>query len=224
MLRKLAQKPIPSTTSGSTAIGMSIEAALGIPPNSSKAPDYKGIELKSARNNKNRSTLFAQVADWNLSKCKSSAEILDNYGYQREEDFRLYCTVSTKQANSQGLKFIYDEGNDVLQECHSDGQQVAAWPGNLLRGRLLEKHRETFWIQADSIDIGGKEHFILKSVVHTRSPMLSQLMPLIASGVVTMDHLIKRKDGRVQEKGPLFKLHKDALKLLFPTPQRHSLT
>ena len=46
-----------------TAIGRTIEHALGIPINSSPLPDYKGIELKAARLNKisNRTNLFAQV-------------------------------------------------------------------------------------------------------------------------------------------------------------------
>ncbi len=223
LLRELAKTPIPATTTGSTAIGMSIEAALGIPPNSSKQPDYKGIELKSGRSDKNRTNLFAQVADWELSTCKSSAQILDQYGYARDKDFRLYCTISTKKPNSQGLQFVYDEGRDLLEEIDSGGQQVAAWPGRLLRERLQEKHRETFWIQADSIQLDGEENFLLRSVIHTRSPLLNQLMPLISSGVVTMDHLIKRKDGRVSEKGPLFKLAKANLKLLFPTPISYDL-
>lgn len=225
LLRELAKKPIPATTSGSTAVGMAIENALGITPNSSKKPDYKGIEIKSGRSPKVRSNLFAQVADWKLSERKSSADILDGYGYSREDDFRLYCTIRANKPNSQGLAFHYDEGNDLLVETHSDGANVASWPGNLLRGRLKEKHSETFWIKAESEVINGVEHFSLISVVHTKAPLLNQLMPLLASGVITMDHLIKRTaDGRVREKGPLFKIDKANLKLLFPAPVEYSLT
>jgi hypothetical protein len=42
-------------------------------------------------------------------------------------------------------------------------------------------------------------------------------MNLLQAGVVTMDHLIKQKsDGRVSEKGPLFKLEPSDFGLLFP--------
>lgn len=231
-LKELAKKPIKAIGHGDTTVGMSIECALGIPPNSSKQPDYKGIELKSGRGNKNktRTTLFAQVADWSNSHCKSSAEILDKYGYQREEDFKLYCTLSTQQKNSQGLRFEIKE--DMLYEWHiteKNGKElkepVAVWNGSMLRSRLHEKHSETFWIEVESIFINGEEYFNLKSIIHTKSPLLNQLMPLIENGVITMDHLIKRnaKNNRVSEKGPLFKIDKRNLELLFPKPVKYDL-
>lgn len=233
-LKELAKKPIKAIGYGDTTVGMSIECALGIPPNSSKQPDYKGIELKSGRGNKNktRTTLFAQVADWSNSYCKSSAQILDKYGYQRDDDFKLYCTLSALQKNSQGLKFEIRE--DLLYEiyeyisprgCETKKQDVAVWHGSILRARLYEKHSETFWIEVESIVIDGEEYFELKSVIHTKSPLLNQLMPLIEKGVITMDHLIKRnaKNNRVSEKGPLFKIDKRNLALLFPKPVKYSL-
>ncbi|KXI26776.1 MvaI/BcnI family restriction endonuclease [Paraglaciecola hydrolytica] len=224
-LKGLAKQPLPALRSGSTGIGFTIETMLGIAANSSKEPDYDGIEIKSGRGATTRTTLFAQVPDWAKSPCKKSAEILNKYGYEREEDFKLYCTLSTLKENSQGLSFIYDESKDELQEWHNKTDLVAVWPGKLLRSRLTEKHAETFWIEASSEVIEGVEHFHLKSVTHTKRPMVSQLLPLIQSGVITMDHLIKRKGktNRVSEKGPLFKMNKRDLELLFPAPKTYSL-
>lgn len=226
-LRAIATRPLPASTVGDTAIGRAIETALGIDQNPSKNPDYKGIEIKSARQgkSKNRSTIFAQVPDWEQSSLKSSAEILDTYGYQRGTDFKLYCTLSTQTTNSQGLKFeILDDG-DTLASVHMEDGEVARWTGELLRKRLLEKHKETFWIKATSVNIGGVEHFNLLSVIHTRNPSLDQLMPLIEQGVITMDHLIKRKNGTgsVSEKGPLFKMKPAFLGLLFSEPVEYTL-
>jgi len=225
-LKLIAKKPLAAIGTGNTSIGMTIEHALGIPANSSKKPDYKGIEIKSGRGGKTRTTLFAQVADWSRSSCKKSAEILERYGYQREEDFKLYCTLNTQKVNSQGLAFNYDDKSDELHEYHVDDGPVAIWTGDMLRGRLQEKHAETFWIQAESEIVEGQEYFHLKSVVHTKRPLINQLMPLIQSGVVTMDHLIKRTGGdkpKVSEKGPLFKMDKRNLSLLFPEPVTYSL-
>ncbi len=222
-LKQIAKAPIRATMVGDTAIGMAIENALGIPANSSKKPDYKGIELKGGRGKKTRSNLFAQVADWSISPLKSSSEILEKYGYQRGEDFKLYCTISSQKTNSQGLSFYYDESNDNLVEKDINGNVIAIWPGSLLRSRLLEKHNETFWIQATSIMIDGIEHFNLHTVTHTRQPLVSQLLPLIQAGVITMDHLIKRKGGSAAEKGPLFKINKSDLSFLFPEPKTYSL-
>jgi hypothetical protein len=224
LLVEIAKNPIKADVKGDTAVGMAVEKALKISANSSKNPDYKGIELKSGRLGKSRTTLFAQVADWELSPCTSSAQILDKYGYQREGAFKLYCTLSTKTTNSQGLKFKFDEKAEQLLECHGK-DVVAIWPADILKKRLLEKHAETFWIGAESVEINGEEHFNLKSVTHTQKPLEGQLIPLIESGVITMDHLIKRVEltGRTSEKGPLFKIKKRDLKLLFPEPRTYSL-
>ena len=62
-LRIIAQGgAIPSIVDADTSVGRTLETALGIDINSSKEPDYKGIELKSFRSNRrNKKNLFAQV-------------------------------------------------------------------------------------------------------------------------------------------------------------------
>jgi len=57
-------------------------------------------------------------------------------------------------------------------------------------------------------------------VEHTKKPIVSQFDILIEQGIITLDHLIKRKStGSVVEKGPLFKIKPNALGLLFPPSQ-----
>ncbi|MHA8059387.1 MvaI/BcnI family restriction endonuclease [Aquirufa nivalisilvae] len=228
LLNKIAANgPVPAMLQADTAIGRTLETLLGIDINSSKKPDYKGIELKSYRDKRgNRKNLFAQVPDWNLSKFKSSAEILNAFGYSRGEDFKLYCTVSSIIRNSQGLKLKMD--NEISQLIENSDKSVVGdfvvWSLETLHKRLLEKHNETFWIAADSINIDGKEHFQYKKVEHTRKPIISQFDILLEQGIVTLDHLIKRKStGSVVEKGPIFKIKPNALDLLFPPSQSYSL-
>lgn len=228
LLNEIASKgPIPAMLNADTAIGRTLETLLGIDINSSKMPDYKGIELKSYRDKKgNRKNLFAQVPDWNLSKFKSSAEILNNFGYSRGEDFKLYCTVSALVRNSQGLTLKLDSKINQLLE-NSDQANIGdfiAWNLETLHNRLLEKHNETFWIAADSIIIDNKEHFQFKKVEHTRKPIVTQFDILLEQGIITLDHLIKRKpNGSVVEKGPIFKIKPNSLDLLFPPCQSYSL-
>jgi len=213
-----------------TAIERTLETALGIAINSAKEPDYKGIELKSYRRRKgareNRKTLFAQVPNWKISKFKSSREILDGFGYQRGEDFKLYCTVSTRGSNSQGLSFALDDKSGTLNEV-SDRRDLGAfatWYLADLRATLQKKHNETFWVSADVRDVGGRDHFRFRDVIHTRKPIASQFDILIEQGEITMDHLIKRNArGRVSEKGPLFKINSPSLELLFPPSMTYAL-
>lgn len=228
LLNKIAAKgPVPAMLQADTAIGRTLETLLGIDINSSKKPDYKGIELKSYRDKRgNRKNLFAQVPDWNLSKFKSSGEILNAFGYSRGEDFKLYCTVSTLVRNSQGLKLKMDNEISRLIE-NSDKASVGdfvVWGLETLHKRLLEKHNETFWIAADSVTIGGQEHFQYKKVEHTKKPIVSQFDILLEQGIITLDHLIKRKPtGSVVEKGPIFKIKPNALDFLFPPSKSYSL-
>lgn len=227
-LRKIAESgPIKSLLDADTSVGRTLETALGIDINSSKKPDYKGIELKSFRANKgNRKNLFAQVPNWKLSKFKSSAEILDAFGYQRDDDFKLYCTVSTQTRNSQGLKLKLDDEIEQLIE-NSDKPEIGdfvIWTLEKLHKRLLKKHNETFWISAKTVISDGKKYFNYVSVEHTRKPIPSQFDILLEQGIITVDHLIKRtKTGGAREKGPLFKIKPNSLDLLFPPSKKYSL-
>ena len=229
LLNKISSRgPVPAMLKADTAIGRTLETLLGIDINSSKKPDYKGIELKSYRDKKgNRKNLFAQVPDWNLSKFKSSAEILNNFGYNRGDDFKLYCTVSALVRNSQGLTLKMDSKINQLLE-NSDKSHIGdfiAWNLDTLHNRLLEKHNETFWIAADSIMINNLEHFQFKKVEHTKKPIVTQFDILLEQGIITLDHLIKRKPtGSVVEKGPIFKIKPNSLDLLFPPSQSYHLT
>jgi len=220
--------PIPALLNADTGIGRTLETLLGININSSKQPDYKGIELKAYRSKReNRKNLFAQVPDWKNSKFKSSAEVLNNFGYQRGQDFKLYCSVSSKTRNSQGLQLKIDNNSSRLFENSSkpDIGDFICWPLEILHQRLLEKHNETFWISAEtSFDLTGKEYFHFKSVEHTRKPIVAQFDILLEQGSITLDHLIKKNSkGKVKEKGPLFKIESKSLNLLFPPSQLYSL-
>ncbi len=232
MLRKIANAgPTPSIVDADTSVGRTLETALGININSSKEPDYKGIELKSFRKKKtssrqNRKNLFAQVPNWKLSKFKSSTEILNNFGYNRGDDFKLYCTVSAITRNSQGLNLRID--NDIKQVIeNSDKPEVGdfvVWTLDKLHNRLKSKHKETFWVEAESTRINGLEHFQYKFVEHTRKPITSQFDLLIEQGIITIDHLIKRTaTGSGKEKGPFFKMESKGIELLFPPSESYNL-
>ncbi len=166
------------------------------------------------------------MPDWNLSKFKSSAEILDNFGYWRENGFKLYCTVSTINTNSQGLSLKLNTDIKQLIE-RSEKPEIGdfvVWTLDTLHSRLREKHRETFWVEADSKIIDGKEHFLFTEVEHTKGPITSQFDILIEQGIITLDHLIKRNlKGKVFEKGPLFKIKQNGLELLFPPSENYKL-
>jgi hypothetical protein len=232
-LRVISNKGyIRALGAGDTAIGMSIEGALGIKPNSLRKPDYKGIEIKSGRSSlagvtRTRTTLFACVPNWTISLCKSSNDILQRFGYLRGGQFKLYCTVSAKAPNSVGLMFEVDNLNNLLSEVFARGtpREVAIWDMNTLEDRLLQKHDKTFWVKARTHYINCVEHFELLSVQYTERPNIPQFGRMLQDGTITMDHLIKRKPtGGANEKGPLFKIWpKNIPELFLGEPRTYDL-
>jgi hypothetical protein len=217
---------IHSVGSADTTVGMLLESELGIRANSSKAPDYKGIEIKAARADRmNRHNLFAKVPNWAKSTLKSSQNILDRFGYQKDGRQQLYCTVAADRPNPQGLFLSVDQKGENLWEksVFDDVPFVAVWPVEELRSSLLAKHSETFWVGASSRRTSTGEEFHFTTVEYTSNPIVEQLIPLVNSRHVTMDHLVREKNGRAAERGPLFKLKHGSLGRLFPPSVSYDL-
>ncbi len=132
LLRRIAMEPILAVCKGDTAVGRTLETVLNIQQNSSKTPDYKGIELKSYRGeSRTRANLFAQVPNWEKSYIKSSAEMLQAFGYQRERhDRQLNCEVSALRFNSLDLRLSLDVDGGLLSEVsEAAGDSVGWWFG-----------------------------------------------------------------------------------------------
>lgn len=237
LIREKASMPLKTVTAGDTGVGMTLENALGLAPNSSRAPDYKGIELKASRGNKRvvtRTTLFAQVPNWDLSALKSSGEIAKAYGYWRNGMQRLNCELAADKINSQGLFLFIDGPDDLLRERNATRgggsdprvirhyREVVAWRLAELKNILLAKHRETFWVTATSVGSGTSEEFTYTKILHTKAPLVGAFQTLLHVGTVTVDHLIKCPPGRAaKERGPLFKIKKTDFGLLFPKSETY---
>lgn len=219
---------------GDTGVGMTAEHYIGIPPNALKTPDYKGIEIKCSRKTQktpNRVNLYSQVPDWKNSRGMTAEKLLQSYGYWTESEegrrFNLYCTVEAHRPNTQSLFFEVDDKQDLLINYSQLDQKklyVVQWSLQTLRERLLEKHKETFWVKAQSRIEDGIEYFQYDSVVHTKKPTASLLGPLIDAGIITMDYTMHFKEnGKVRDHGYLFKIKPDNVGMLFPDPIIHEL-
>lgn len=212
-----------------TEVGRLLEELLGISANNSRAPDYKGIEIKAGRSRSTtRQTLFAKVPNWSISHLKSSGAILDVFGYERgaRHARQLRCTVSSKKPNTQGLFLaLNNEQSQLLEGSNKPAMsKVVAWQIQDLKDALQNKHPETFWVTASSRRGDEAEEFRYDHVLHTRKPMVNALPTLLDAGVVTVDHLItKSSEGRVREQGPLFKIWRKDMDLLFPPGSFYSL-
>ncbi len=238
LLRDVAKEWHPAEILADTGVGRAIETILGIEMNSSKQPDYKGIELKSYREKRPgvRATLFTQVPDWKNSHMKSAKEIVAKYGYMRPNKegqmVKTYQnTLSCTAPNSQNLGMtLYpmdeilaieekkpksDKGNIVKYLKAAD---VALWQLPILHWRLLEKHHETFWIEVETRVDGNQESFRPILVEHTKNPVVSQFDNLLEAGYITVDLLLSRPSGNGDTVS--FKMNKKSRSMLFPESEQ----
>ncbi len=232
-LISIAKQGFIAGKKGDKEVGEVLERNLGIKANSNKSPDYKGIEIKSKHSEKTRSNLFALVPNYKhpLSKINKITDIADEFGYYQKGVKVLANTIFSTKANSQGLKFNIDYKRELLFETSTiDGKlkDFAVWEFQTLINRLKEKHKETFWVNAEKKTEGNKLFFKYNSVVHTSNPNSHLLIDFIAQDIITMDHIIrakKNKDSTMgrREAGPLFKIFPRNLNLLIPIVQRFNL-
>lgn len=228
---------IPSITFGDPGVGDTLEHALGIERNNSKAPDYKGIELKATRLTRNgssrqttRSTLFTRVPDEGMSY----REIVDHFGKVQTPRgstlarLQLYETLRVSRPNAYDLILEVDNNNDKLKILHQKNHArhyVSAWRLQNLRQALLTKHHETFWVKALSKTINGWEYFRYDKILHTKNPNASLLAPLLEADKITVDLAAHYKpDGKWRDHGVLFKMLPQDLSLLLGEPIEYDLT
>jgi len=220
---------VETMRSGDTGVGFTLESLLGIAANSNRAPDYKGIELKSGRLRAHKTgkiTIFSKTPNWSISNLKSSTEILHKRGRYNEKvkGKALRHTISALRENSYGLKLIVEENKDLLLQVFIDEKDSSiendvVWPFEILRKSLVEKHRETFWVTAESTGTKENEKFHYKKAKYTSGPRPNMMPLLLDTGVLTVDYTIKEKpNGSTKDQGYLFKIASKNLGLLFKPP------
>ncbi|WP_165078539.1 MULTISPECIES: MvaI/BcnI family restriction endonuclease [unclassified Desulfovibrio] len=210
-----------------TGVGRSVESLLGIHMNSSQAPDYKGIEIKTTRRPNLPGVLRSFAPDWDISRLKRGRDIVEEYGYVQPgyAAKTLQVRVTAIQPNRQGLVLAVNLAQGLLELNYSAPQRgivpVVAWRLERLHARVLEKHHETFWLEMESRKEGGWEYFRCRKVLHTKSPVISQMDVLLAQGDIVIDLSLCRPDGHGDNY--LFKIARRAWGLLFPRVSAYTI-
>lgn len=235
-LRQFHNQWIPSDIIADTAIGRKVEALLGIPMNSSPKPDYKGIELKSFRDERPslRKGLFTKAPNWAESTLKTPYEICAKYGYPETAKFKSYRhTQKYQKPNSRSLclniekqeaMLVIEEGTINDKGVYRPKKNVIRWKLSDIQKKLKEKHHDTFWIEVHPKVENGREWFKFVRAEYTRNPVMSQLNALIEQLQITVDMSLCRKIdpdtgkrlGKSNGDTYSFKITKKATPILFP--------
>ena len=228
---------VSTLRSGDTGVGYTLETLLGIFANSSKAPDYEGIEIKSGRIGRNRAsqtTVFSQVPLWAESNLKSSYEVLEKRGRYNvvKERNQLFHEISCKSPNSYSMQLELDEVEGRLHQVYlsEDGstpikEYDVFWMIETLISRIEQKHAETMWVYAATRRVGGVEEFRYTTVKHTMGVDPSAVAILLESGYMTVHYLIKQlPSGAAKDQGYLFKMAPKYIPMLFEYVKNYDLS
>lgn len=229
---------VQSLRSGPTGVGYTLETMLGIAANSNRAPDYKGIEIKAGRTaggkQSSRTTLFSKTPDWPRSSVHNGLGLLDAYGYHDTAGrLQLYCSLNNTP-NTLGHYLDVQADDLILNAMHqrsgAPANKVLLWDMDQLRSSLAEKHKETFWVKAKvKRNSHGVEDFHYTDVIHTKGPLLGNMVEMFRLGRIELDYLIHEEFGesgrrKSRDHGYLFKMWQKNLSNLFPPPKKYSLT
>ena len=206
---------------GDGGVGFTLESLLGISANSSRAPDYKGVEIKSSRSRSLNQTLFAKTPDWKKSRLKSSLDILEERGRfsDKKNRIQLFHSIFANKKNSYDLQLeVSAEDNYLRQYCNLTDRREddVLWEISVLQDALRNKHRQTFWIKSKTRIDDGIEKFLYYEGEYTREPNVELMPLLLEAGEIFVDYTIKQNpNGSAKDQGYLFRMKKNNLTSLF---------
>ncbi|KRF03418.1 hypothetical protein ASH00_15470 [Arthrobacter sp. Soil782] len=210
---------IRCNSSSSNAVGNLLESLVGIRTNSSRQPDYFGIELKTRRaTSGGRHTILAKAASWSDSPIKSTAAFLDVYGYYRASKLELNCEVRATP-NSLGLWLTVSEDGSFLEECsnHPIYPVALRWKIRDIEEAIASKHEFTLWVTAETRVRNGVEEARFTEAILTRRPNTHLVASLFTEGHMSIDHLASQEfPAPAKERGPLLKIDDSHFENLFP--------
>ncbi len=219
-LRELKRRGhIPVSTRGTGRYGLAIEKALGIPPNSSKRPDFMGIEIKT-KCGQSLQTLFSRTPSRFLG-VKDKAELLEVHGYFDPTRNRqaLYTSLSSIP-DSLGFQLKVKYNRIVVSR---GGTDLIEYDAEMLEAALLSKHSRSTYIALSSRKIKGRDECRLDSAVYCQWPSIIRFLRLASSGSVFLDFTLSESNGKVKDHGFLWRIKPEAVTNLYLKSENQDL-
>lgn len=218
MLSKADDCLIPSISDDDRSVGDSIEKYLGIAANPNKAPDYKGIEIKSSKSKGTSNSLFTKSPLWNKTDYKSNREVLESHGYDKEDRIGLHVTVTAGKPNRQGMELVFDNLGYFAVDIGD--ARLWCWKEEDIVNEFLKKHRNTLWIKTEPVEINNKAYFKLLSAEYTEPLSGSEFINLLREGVIQIESRVRLLKGdkmpKFKDHGMVFRIPKHHMRRLFP--------
>jgi hypothetical protein len=212
LMRKLRQVGkrgfIPVRGGGTGRFGLTLEHALGVPPNSSKSADFMGIELKTKQDN-SLQTLFSRVPTEYLA-ATDKRDLVTRYGYFDEKRNRqaLYTSFNNSP-DTLGFSLAIDKDHLIVRKS---GLKLLAYSLEMLEAALLSKHSETAYISVEKRrDPPGKAMCRFTHAVFAKWPSILRFIKLASAGKVYLDFTLSVTEKGVRDHGFLWRIPSDQI-------------
>ena len=208
---------VPVTGRGSGRFGLTLEALLGLPKNSSKSPDYFGVEIKTKRGN-GLQTLFSRTPSSFLDN-KDRRGLVTSHGYTDKKKNRtaLYTSFSS-EGDSLGFSLAVSQ-SDLMVIRH--GTPILRYDHQTIREALLSKHNETVYLTVITKK-GEKEKEFCRfdKIVYCKFPSYKKFKSLVTSGKIYLDFTLSiSSTGKVKDHGFLWRIYSENLTDLYETTE-----
>lgn len=216
---------VKSMRDGDTGIGYTFETLIGIDANSSKDPDFMGIEIKTSRSKQpketrrdtpGKQTLFSLIPQFDVAGDRTG--LVRDYGYYDEKRDRiaLYCTIKVvKNSLGWSLKNSYEDR--CVYVC-KDNKSVVSYNYCDLQKSLEDKHKESTFIIAHSVKENDEEYFHYDTAIHCQAVVFEEFLNLLDENLLGVDFAIHLKENgvardhgflwRIENKKYLYRLFK----------------
>lgn len=220
-LRRLhSRNYLPINGKGSGRYGLSLEHYLSIPQNSSRHPDFMGIELKTKHGN-TLQTLFSRVPSRYLA-CKDKRQLVEKFGYYDKKRGRQALYTSFNNTPDTLGFYLGSRKNRVV--INKNKVEILDYDHSVLEEAVLSKHNETAYI---SVSVGrlknGKVGCRFDQLLYCKTPSLFRFMRMADNGDIYLDFTLSEQDGRIKDHGFLWRVPPDAISNLYQETQLFDL-
>jgi hypothetical protein len=213
---------IKTLRAGDTGVGYTFETLIDIQANSSKEPDFKGIEIKTSRKNGNNNlqTLFSKTPEWGEYKNRGELVIDRGYWDENKNRYALYMTINALVPNSKGWKLKIDYDVEKIYIFQNNDKTVY-YDFSILKNALETKHKETLFIKADVKNKTNakdpNEEFFYNEAFLCVSSSFASFLSLIEKGLVSLDFAIHHdpKTKKTRDHGFLWRMNSQYIPMLF---------
>lgn len=192
--------------------GMTLEAELGIPANSSKEPDYLGWELKAHSAKQSSITLMTPEPTGGLYRDMTARQFLNRFGRRNPEGGRLDFTgpFQAGKFNAKTPLTLALDGFDAKSErfdaagrlilVSATGEIAAEWSFAGLLRHWATKHDKVAYVPCLHRKLVSSEYQYQSNVMLAQGTRFALLLRAFAEGSVKYDPGIHLDPGKITPK------------------------